>query len=158
MKHVATVEWRRPAGAEFTDQRYPRAHRWRFDGGAEVPASSSPHVVPPPLSDAAAVDPEEAFVAALASCHMLWFLSIAAQRGHVVESYRDAASATVGRDDSGQLALLDVYLRPIVEFAAGSDPGAAGLAALHHAAHARCLIANSIRATVHIAGAEAGQG
>ena len=149
--YTATIEWARQ-GAAFTDNRYSRGHRWEFDGGVEVPASASPHSVPLPLSVAEAVDPEEAFVASVASCHMLWFLSIAAQQGHVVESYRDAASATLGRDRSGQLAILDVYLCPAVEFGAGNGPGAAGLAALHHAAHARCFIANSIKATIHIAG------
>lgn len=149
--YTATIEWAR-RGAVFTDNRYSRGHRWEFDGGVEVPASASPHSVPLPLSVAEAVDPEEAFVASVASCHMLWFLSIAAQQGHVVESYRDAASATLGRDRSGQLAILDVYLRPAVEFGAGGGPGAAGLAALHHAAHARCFIANSIKATIHVAG------
>lgn len=155
--YAATIEWAR-RGAVFTDNRYSRGHRWEFDGGVEVPASASPHSVPLPLSVAEAVDPEEAFVASVASCHMLWFLSIAAQQGHVVESYRDAATATLGRDGSGQLAILDVYLRPAVEFGAGSDPGAAGLAALHHAAHARCFIANSIKATIHIAGTAPGAG
>ena len=150
--YTAKVEWVR-RGAVFTDNRYSRAHRWQFDGGVEVAASASPHSVPLPLSVAEAVDPEEAFVASVASCHMLWFLSLAAQQGRVVESYRDDASATLGRDGSGQLAILDVYLRPAVEFGPGSDPGPDGLAALHHAAHARCFIANSIRATVHIAGA-----
>jgi organic hydroperoxide reductase OsmC/OhrA len=91
MKHIATIEWQR-GGAAFTDRRYPRVHRWRFDGGAEVAASSSPHVVPVPLSDPTAVDPEEAFVAALASCHMLWFLSIAAELG-----YRSSATSTPPR-------------------------------------------------------------
>ena len=153
--YTATIEWAR-RGAVFTDNRYSRAHRWEFDGGVGVPASASPHSVPLPLSVAEAVDPEEAFVASVASCHMLWFLSIAAQQGQVVESYRDDASAALGRDGSGRLAILDVYLRPRVEFGAGSDPGAEGLAALHHAAHTRCFIANSIRATIHIAGAEAG--
>jgi organic hydroperoxide reductase OsmC/OhrA len=89
-QYLATVAWQRQ-GAAFTDNRYSRAHVWRFDGGAEVPASSSPQVVPPPYSDAAGVDPEEAFVAALSSCHMLWFLSVAAGRGFVVDSYRDEA-------------------------------------------------------------------
>jgi organic hydroperoxide reductase OsmC/OhrA len=144
MKHVATVEWRRPAGAAFTDQRYPRAHRWRFDGGAEVPASSSPHVVPPPFSDAAAVDPEEAFVAALASCHMLWFLSIAAGRGHVVERYVDAAEGTMVRNAEGRLAMTAVTLRPCVAFAA-PVPAEAEQRAMHEQAHHECFLAASVR-------------
>ena len=144
MKHVATVEWRRPAGAAFTDQRYPRVHRWRFDGGAEVAASSSPHVVPPPLSDAAAVDPEEAFVAALASCHMLWFLSIAAARGHVVERYVDAAEGTMARNAEGRLAMTAVTLRPRVDFAAPA-PAEAEQRAMHEQAHHECFLAASVR-------------
>jgi organic hydroperoxide reductase OsmC/OhrA len=144
MKHVATVEWRRPAGAAFTDQRYPRAHRWHFDGGAEVPASSSPHVVPLPLSDAAAVDPEEAFVAALASCHMLWFLSIAAARGHVVERYVDAAEGTMARNAAGRLAMTVVTLRPRVDFAAPA-PAEAEQRAMHEQAHHECFLAASVR-------------
>ena len=144
MKHVATVEWLRPAGAAFTDQRYPRAHRWRFDGGAEVAASSSPHVVPPPFSDAAAVDPEEAFVAALASCHMLWFLSIAAARGHVVERYVDAAEGTLARRAEGRQAITVVTLRPRVAFAA-PVPSEAEQHAMHEQAHHECFLAASVR-------------
>src|SRR3972149_5872698 len=96
--YTATVAWERGA-AKFTDNRYPRAHRWTFDGGAVVPASSSPHVVPVPLSDAAAVDPEEAFVASLSSCHMLYFLFFAAKRGFVVDSYVDRPIGHMGKNE-----------------------------------------------------------
>lgn len=96
-EHKTTVIWNRD-NARFTDNRYSRGHRWLFDGGIEVPASSCPQVVPPPLSVAAAVDPEEAFVASLSSCHMLWFLSIAAKRGLVIESYRDEAVGAMTPD------------------------------------------------------------
>ena len=146
--YTATVAWDRH-GAAFTDHRYSRAHRWEFDGGIEVPASASPHSVPLPLSVAEAVDPEEAFVASVASCHMLWFLAIAARRGYVVDSYRDAASAVMGPDAGGRLAILDVYLRPTVRFADGKGVAGEGLAELHHAAHVECFIANSIRSAVH---------
>ena len=146
--YTATVAWERN-GAVFTDRRYSRAHRWEFDGGVEVPASASPHSVPLPLSLAEAVDPEEAFVASVASCHMLWFLAIAAQHGHVVDSYRDAASATMGPDAEGRVAILDVYLRPEVRFAGGREVPADRLAELHHAAHAECFIANSVRSAIH---------
>lgn len=146
--YTATVAWERN-GAVFTDRRYSRAHRWEFDGGVEVPASASPHSVPLPLSLAEAVDPEEAFVASVASCHMLWFLAIAAQHGHVVDSYRDAASATMGPDAEGRVAILDVYLRPEVRFADGRAVAADRLAELHHAAHAECFIANSVRSAIH---------
>src|ERR1700752_1483038 len=98
-EYKATVAWQRD-GAKFTDNRYSRGHRWSFDGGVEVPASSSPHVVPLPLSVEAAVDPEEAFVASLSSCHMLFFLSFAAKRGYVVESYRDEAVGTMAKNEA----------------------------------------------------------
>src|SRR5512134_3144101 len=110
--HQASVIWERAEGAKFVDNRYSRAHRWEFDGGAEVPASSSPHVVPVPLSDPAGVDPEEAFVASLSSCHMLWFLAIAAKRGFVVENYEDEAEGTMGTNDVGRTAMTRVILRP----------------------------------------------
>src|SRR5436305_6059705 len=109
-EYKAVVEWSR-CGEKFTDNRYSRGHRWLFDGGVEVPASSSPHAVPVPLSVAAAVDPEEAFVASLSSCHMLWFLSIAAKRGFVVDSYRDEAVGVMAKDAAGKLAMTRVTLR-----------------------------------------------
>jgi len=113
----ATVRWQRAHDEPFVDQRYHRAHRWSFDGGAEVAGSSSPQVVPLPMSDPAGVDPEEAFVAALSSCHLLWFLSIAAAAGLVVESYRDEAVGTLARNAAGQLAMIRVVLHPRVAFA-----------------------------------------
>lgn len=109
--YTATVSWHRDE-AVFTDNRYTRAHVWQFDGGCTVPASSSPHVVPIPFSDASAVDPEEAFVASLSSCHMLWFLSIAAKRGIVVDSYRDEALGVMEKCADGKLAMTVVTLRP----------------------------------------------
>ncbi|MBA2626675.1 MAG: OsmC family protein [Gemmatimonadales bacterium] len=146
-RYHATIEWE-GKGAAFTDNRYSRAHRWKFDGGLDVPASSSPHVVPVPRSDPAAVDPEEAFVASLASCHMLWFLSIAASRGWVVERYRDAAEGVLGPDHDGNTAMLEVVLRPEVTFGNGRAPGAAGLRELHHLAHEECFLARSVRTRV----------
>ncbi|HEU4699387.1 MAG TPA: OsmC family protein [Gemmatimonadales bacterium] len=143
----ATVTWERQ-GAVFTDGRYGRGHRWAFDGGVEVPASASPHSVPLPYSVAEAVDPEEAFVAALASCHMLWFLSLAAKAGHVVERYEDAAVGRMGPDAAGRTMMLEVTLRPRVTFAGGRAPDAAALEALHHRAHEVCFIANSVKTAV----------
>src|SRR4029079_16616115 len=105
-QYTAVVIWER-RGAVFIDKRYSRGHHWRFDGGVEVPASSSPHVVPLPFSVAGAVDPEEAFVAALSSCHMLWFLSIAAERGFVVETYRDTAVGVMAKNGDGKLAITE---------------------------------------------------
>src|SRR3989442_2880438 len=117
-EYKTVVVWSRD-GAAFTDNRYSRGHRWLFDGGVEVAASSSPLVGQLPLSVAAAVDPEEAFVVSLSSCHMLWFLSIAAQRGFVVESYRDEAVGVLGKDASGKPSMTRVTLRPEAHF--GSD-------------------------------------
>lgn len=144
--YAATVVWKRD-GAGFTDLKYSRAHRWQFDGGVEVPASSSPHSVPLPMSAADAVDPEEAFVAALSSCHMLWFLFIAARKGLIVESYRDAADGVMGRNADGKKAMTRVTLRPEVRFA-GAAPDPAAFAAMHHEAHVECYIANSVRTEV----------
>lgn len=147
--YTAEIRWSRQ-GAAFIDNRYSRAHVWRFDGGAEVPASSSPQVVPLPLSDPAGVDPEEAFVAALSSCHMLWFLSIAAKRGFVVETYEDEAEGTMGTNDQGSLAMTRVILRPRVEFAGPRLPTAPELDMMHHEAHAKCFIAASVTTEVLI--------
>jgi organic hydroperoxide reductase OsmC/OhrA len=146
----ASLSWERGAQV-FTDQRYSRAHAWEFDGGLSVPASSSPWSVPPPMSDPAAVDPEEALVAAASSCHMLFFLSQAAARGLLVDSYRDHASGFLGSDELGRPALTRIVLRPRIAFA-GGPPEAAVLAALHHEAHARCYIASSLRGEVVVEG------
>jgi organic hydroperoxide reductase OsmC/OhrA len=114
--YTAQVAWQRDPLEVFTDNRYSRRHQLRFDGGAELAGSSSPHVVPLPLSDASAVDPEELFVASLAACHMLWFLSIAAQRGYKVERYEDDAEGWLARNGQGHLAMTEVCLRPRVQW------------------------------------------
>ena len=144
----ATIAWQRDADAAFTDNRYSRAHVWRFDGGTEVPASSSPHIVPLPFSDPAGVDPEEAFVASLASCHLLWFLSLAAEQGWRVDAYEDAASGVLGRDAQGKLAMTQVTLRPRVVFGGAATPTRDAVDALHHRAHEACFIASSVRSEV----------
>lgn len=146
-EHQASIYWQR-GDAAFTDNRYSRAHAWEFDGGLRVPAAASPHVVPRALTDTAAIDPEEAFVAALSSCHMLWFLSIAAKQGYVVDTYHDAATGVMGRNEEGRDAMLDVVLRPSVRFASGHEPDDTALDGLHHAAHDACMIANSVRTRV----------
>jgi organic hydroperoxide reductase OsmC/OhrA len=145
--HVATIRWSR-GGRLFADHRYSRAHVWRFDGGAEVRASSSPHVVPVPMSDASAVDPEEAFVASLASCHMLWFLDLAARGGFVVDAYEDAAEGVMAKDAEGRLAMTVVTLRPTATFSGAKRPAPAEVEALHRRAHERCFIAASVRTDV----------
>ena len=142
----AKLAWQRGAQS-FADQRYSRAHEWIFDGGLRVPASSSPLSVPVPMSDPAAVDPEEALVAAASSCHMLFFLSLAAQRGFVVDDYRDHAVGTMEKNGEGKIAMTKIALRPAITFSL-TPPNAAELAALHHDAHAKCYIANSIKADV----------
>ena len=141
--HLATIAWQRDA-ADFLDDRYSRAHRWSFDGGIEIAASSSPHVVPLPMSESAAVDPEEAFVASLSSCHMLWFLALARKQGFVIDSYRDEAIGTMGKNASGKLAMTRVTLRPAAVFAGARHPDLAQLDDLHEAAHAQCFIARSV--------------
>lgn len=146
MQFEAKLEWRRN-GQDFLDQRYSRAHEWIFDGGLRVPASSSPLSVPLPMSDPANVDPEEALVAAASSCHMLFFLSIAARRGHTVESYADHAVGLLGKDAGGRMAMTSITLRPEIVFA-GVYPSEEELAAIHHEAHDKCYIANSLKAEV----------
>jgi organic hydroperoxide reductase OsmC/OhrA len=147
--HTAVVLWDRQ-GAVFTDRRYSRGHRWQFDGGIEIAASSSPHVVPVPLSTVEAVDPEEAFVASLSSCHMLWFLSIAAGHRIVVDSYRDQATGSMGRDASGSLWMAQVTLRPRVHFIGRHRPEAERVLAMHHEAHEQCFLARSVRTGIRI--------
>jgi organic hydroperoxide reductase OsmC/OhrA len=143
-----TVDWSRGQDV-FTDNRYSRAHRWIFDGGADVPASSSPHVVPVPMSDASAVDPEEAFVASISSCHMLWFLSIAAKKGLRVNRYVDNALGEMGKNPEGKIAMMTVQLRPLVDWD-GLTPEDSVIADLHHTAHEKCFIANSVLTAVTI--------
>ena len=148
-EYGATIRWERGAAA-FTDNRYSRAHRWIFDGGHEAPASASPLAVPLPFADPAGVDPEEAFVAAIASCHMLWFLSIAARAGWTVDSYTDAAVGTMSRTAAGKLAITEVLLRPQIRWGGERQPDAAAVAELHHRAHETCYIANSVISTVRV--------
>lgn len=145
--HTATVSWQR-GNAAFIDNRYTRQHVWHFDGGIEVKASASPHVVPLPMSTAEAVDPEEAFVASLSSCHMLWFLSLAAKKGFIVDTYTDEAVGEMGPNPEGRIAMLRVTLKPNVSFAAGAAPDVETHERLHEAAHHQCFIANSVKTEV----------
>ena len=146
-EYTATILWQR-GDQSFTDNRYTRRHTMAFDGGVVVPGSSSPHSVPLPYSDASAVDPEEAFVAALSSCHMLTFLYLAAKSGWVVDRYRDDAVGTMARNVEGRLAMTLVTLRPAVAYGGDRRPDAAEQARLHHAAHEQCYIANSVKSEV----------
>ena len=143
--HIAEIDWR--ADGEFASGRYSRRHRILFDGGAIVTGSSSPSVVPAPMSDPAGVDPEEALVASVASCHMLWFLDLARRAGLDVAAYRDRAEGEMGRNEAGRTAIVRIALRPDIEFA-GPAPDPAAVEALHHQAHERCFIANSLNSEI----------
>jgi len=145
--YIAGVHWQRRDDEAFTDRRYHRAHELRFDGGAVVPGSSSPAVVPR-FSDPAAVDPEELFVASLASCHMLWFLDLAARAGWRVDRYEDAAEGTMAPRADGRLAMTQVVLRPRVTCGGERVPTPDELRALHERAHHECFIANSVTTDV----------
>lgn len=140
--HTAKITWKRGESEPFTDNRYSRGHEWAFDGGVRFRASSSPHVVPK-FSDPAGVDPEEAFVASLASCHMLVFLYLAAKKGLVVESYTDEAEGKMGKNANGKLYVSEVTLHPRVVWG-GTAHDRAALDLLHHEAHEGCFIANSV--------------
>jgi organic hydroperoxide reductase OsmC/OhrA len=146
--YTAHVRWQRQAGEPFTDNRYNRRHEWRFDGGAVVPGSSSPHSVRLPYSDASAVDPEEALVAAASSCHLLTFLYLAAKAGWLVDAYEDDAVGLMARNEQGRLAITHITLRPAIRFGGAREPTAAELAQLHHDAHEQCYIANSLKSEI----------
>jgi organic hydroperoxide reductase OsmC/OhrA len=146
--HHARVLWQRDAAEPFVDQRYSRRHSWHFDGGAVVAGSSSPSVVRLPFSDPSAVDPEEALVASVSSCHLLWFLSLAAEAGWCVDDYDDEAVGHLGRDERGRAAITRIVLRPRVRFGGDHRPDHAEVERLHHAAHEACFIANSLRSEI----------
>ena len=148
-EYTAQVHWQRQ-GAAFTDKRYCRGHAWHFDGGITVPGSSSPLSVRAPFSVAAAVDPEEAFVASLSSCHMLWFLDIAARAGWVVDDYCDDAVGVMTANAQGKPWISLVTLRPRIAFAGDKRPDQAEVARLHHVAHVECYIASSVRSEVRV--------
>ena len=147
-EYTADILWERAPNENFLDNRYSRRHEMRFDGGAVVAGSSSPHSVPLPMSDASAVDPEEAFVASLSSCHMLWFLAIAAKRKYCVDRYFDAAVGVMEKNAQGKVAVTRVTLRPEVIFSGDKRPTRADIEHLHHSAHDECYIANSVKTEV----------
>ncbi|GAA0380336.1 OsmC family protein [Brevundimonas terrae] len=149
-QHTAVIEWQR-GDQPFSDNKYSRAHNWTFDGGAVVRGSSTPSaMIPPPLSDETAVDPEEALVAAVSSCHMMFFLAYARKDGLVVDSYRDAAEGTLGKDERGKMSITDIVLRPAVSWSGDTVPDAVQILDLHHRAHEACYIGNSVRSTVTV--------
>jgi organic hydroperoxide reductase OsmC/OhrA len=146
-EYVAKVIWNR-GDQEFLDNRYSRGHMWEFDGGARVAASASPQILPAPLSVEANVDPEEAFVAALSSCHMLFFLSIAAKQGFVIDAYVDDAVGSMEKNADGAMAMTRVRLRPSIAFSGKKRPTREQLEDIHHRAHGLCFIANSVKTEV----------
>jgi organic hydroperoxide reductase OsmC/OhrA len=150
--YTATVRWKRGADDVFAQGRYTRAHEWAFDGGAVVLASASPHVVPKPYSDEAGVDPEEAFIASLASCHMLFFLDFARRAGFVIDSYEDRGEGVLEKNADGRIAMTRVTLRPHIEWGGDKRPDDAAIADLHHRAHEACFIANSVTTKVTVEG------
>jgi organic hydroperoxide reductase OsmC/OhrA len=146
-QYVAEIVWQR-GDQDFLSNCYSRRHLMRFDGGVEIPGSSSPYVVPFPMSDPSAVDPEEAFVASLSSCHMLWFLSIAAKQRFCVDRYIDSAVGSMEKNDDGKMAMTVVTLRPEVTFSGDLQPTMAQISQMHHQAHEECFIANSVKTEV----------
>ena len=142
-EYTATIKWQR-GDQDFLGDNYSRGHTWEFDGGVSVPASASPHIVPLPKSVAENVDPEEAFVASLSSCHMLFFLSIAAKKGYVVDNYEDSAIGHLAKNERGRIAITKVILRPDVAFSGDKRPTAEHRRKIHSQAHEQCLIANSV--------------
>src|SRR6266853_222018 len=149
-KYEAKVSWQRQPSEKFVDNRYSRAHEWSFDGGVTVRASSSPSVVPVPLSAADAVDPEEALVASASSCHMLYFLFFAAKRGFVVDRYDDEAFGVLEKNEAGKMFMSKITLRPLVTFSGDRTPTAEELNAMHHSAHEDCFIATSLKSEIAV--------
>ncbi len=147
-EYFASIRWIRGKDEAYIDNQYSRDHKWHFDGGVTVPASSSPHVVPLPWSVEANVDPEEAYVASLSSCHMLFFLSIAAKNKFVVDEYSDDAVGVMGKDNNGKLAMTRVTLRPRIQFSGEQRPKLSQLEKMHHQSHEQCFIANSVKTEV----------
>jgi organic hydroperoxide reductase OsmC/OhrA len=145
--HHATVEWKKEG--DFSRKKYLRTHRWKFDGGIEVKAAASPSVVPKPWTVDDAVDPEEAFIAAVSSCHMLTFLFLAANDGYVVESYADDAEGLLANDGGGQ-SITEIVLRPRIVFIGEKLPSAEQIEHLHHRAHEECFIARSVKTNIRV--------
>ncbi len=148
-EHRATIEWTATASAEdFQKGRYSREHRWTFDGGISVDASSSPSVVPAPWSNPHHVDPEESYVASISSCHMLTFLFVAAKAGFVVAHYRDEAVGVMTKTAPGVAWISRVTLAPQITYTGDKQPTPEELAKLHAAAHHGCFIANSVKTEI----------
>lgn len=148
--YTAKITWKNDSPQTFTRNKYSRGHTWSFDGGIEVPASSSPHAVRVPYSVEAAVDPEEALVASASSCHMLTFLWIAATKGFLIDSYEDNPVGELTTGDDGKQWISKITLDPQIEWSGEKLPTSDELAEMHHSAHEQCYIANSIKSEVVI--------
>jgi organic hydroperoxide reductase OsmC/OhrA len=149
MKSIVTISWRKSPAEIFVDSKYSRVHHWIFDGGMQLNASSSPDIVPLPMSNASLVDPEEAFLASLSSCHMLFFLSFCAKHKYVVTRYEDQAQGIWGKREDGKKQLLLASLHPVVQFE-GNEPSSDVIHHLHELAHENCYIANSVKTKIEI--------
>ena len=146
-EYNAKVVWNRKPDEAFIDNKYSRGHRWEFDGGAIIAASSAPSIVPLPYSIEANVDPEEAFVASISSCHMLFFLGISGKKRLVIDQYIDNPIGVMSKDADGKISMTRVTLRPQVTFS-GKQPSAEILQKMHHQSHQQCFIANSVKAEI----------
>lgn len=148
-KHTATIRWKN-TGPDFLSRRYSREHTLHFDGGAIVPGSPSPQIVPAPWSNAANVDTEETFVASVSSCHMLWFLHVACDAGFLAENYDDEVEGVMTQNERGVLWISQITLRPRIIWGGTKQPTADEIVRLHHLAHEQCFIANSIKTDVNV--------
>jgi len=149
-EHKATIQWAR-TGDEFLKGKYSRAHTWTFDGGVTIAASSSPAAVPLPYSVPENVDPEEAFVASVSSCHMMTYLWVAFRNGYVIDSYVDEAVGVMTKNEKGIPWVSLITLHPKIEYGGGKVPSADEIARFHHLAHENCFISNSIKTEVKVA-------
>lgn len=147
--YQATIQWHRNQ-QKFTDLKYSRSHSWHFDGGLSIAASSSAHIVPLPYSVAENIDPEEAYIAALSSCHMLFFLSIAAKQGYVIDYYSDSATGLLQQTEEKTMAITQVILAPKVVVAESQIMPVQKQMPIHEQAHKQCFIANSVKTTITI--------
>lgn len=152
--HTALIQWTRGNGG-FLQGQYSREHTWTFDGGVTVPASASPSVVPVPFSNPANVDPEEAYVAAISSCHMLWFLHLASRAGFQIDRYEDAAIGEMAKNSTGAFWISQVTLQPRISWSGSKIPTAQDETLLHHKSHEQCFIANSVRTKINVVPASA---
>ena len=155
-QHTAMIRWERKEEG-FLSGKYSREHTWIFDGGAVVAASAAPTNVPAPFSNPANVDPEEAFVAAISSCHMLWFLYLASREGFQLDRYEDPAIGRMTPNEKGVKWVSQVVLRPRIDWSGAKRPSAMDVERLHHQAHEQCFIANSVKTEILVEARQEGQ-